>query len=103
MKITNPSIPFGSDIVVIGANGFMGVETCYQVLEAGFRVRGTVRDIEKNSWMYDIFNKIWPGKFSLVKVEDFTADGSFDEAFKGTSSLASHPHDSVDVQKGQRA
>lgn len=85
MKITNPAIPFNSVVVVVGSNGYMGVESCYQVLEAGFRCRGTVRDIKKNAWMQDLFDKKWPGKFELARVEDFTADGAFDEAFRGES------------------
>jgi uncharacterized protein YbjT (DUF2867 family) len=84
MQITNPAIPLDSTVVVIGANGYIGLETTEKLLSAGFRVRGTVRDVEKNSsWMHAIFDKRWPGKFELVKVEDFTARGAFDEAFKG--------------------
>lgn len=83
MKITDPAIPFDSVVVVIGANGYMAVETCEKLLQAGYRVRGTVRDIQKNRWMTELFEKQWPSKFELTKVEDFTADGAFDAAFKG--------------------
>lgn len=83
MKITDPAIPFDSVVVVIGANGYMAVETCEKLLQAGYRVRGTVRDIQKNLWMTELFEKQWPGKFELTKVEDFTVDGAFDAAFKG--------------------
>lgn len=83
MKIENPAIPSGSVVVVIGANGYIGVETCHKVLEAGFRCRGTVRDVEKNAWMHTLFEKKWPGKFELVRVPDFTVEDAFDEAFSG--------------------
>jgi nucleoside-diphosphate-sugar epimerase len=85
MKIVNPAIPFDSIVVVIGANGYIGAETCFKLLEAGYRVRGTVRDISKHhDWMHAIFDTEWPGKFELVCVEDFTADGAFDDAFLGS-------------------
>jgi nucleoside-diphosphate-sugar epimerase len=83
MKITDPAIPFDSTVVVIGANGYMGVETCEKLLQAGYRVRGTVRDIPRNLWMIELFEKQWPSKFELTKVEDFEVEGAFDTAFKG--------------------
>ena len=49
MHIQDPAIPFGSTIVVVGANGYMALEVCDKVLMAGFRVRGTVRDVSKHS------------------------------------------------------
>ncbi|KAH8157594.1 hypothetical protein CIB48_g10646 [Xylaria polymorpha] len=36
----SPAIPPGSLVVVIGANGYIGVETSQKFLEAGYRVRG---------------------------------------------------------------
>lgn len=88
MKITNPAIPFDSVVVVIGANGYMGLETCEKLLQAGFRVRGTVRNVAKYLWMIELFDKKWPGKFQLTKVEDFEAEGAFDVAFKGRISIS---------------
>ncbi|KAH6954479.1 hypothetical protein DER45DRAFT_632868 [Fusarium avenaceum] len=88
MRITNPAIPFGSIVVVIGANGYMGVETCEKLLQAGFYVRGTVRDVKKHGpWMHKLFEKSWPGVFELVSVPDFEADGAFDEAFRGAKGV----------------
>ncbi|KAF5542425.1 aldehyde reductase II [Fusarium napiforme] len=83
MLISDPAIPFGSVVVVIGANGYMGVETCEKLLQAGFFVRGTVRDVEKNQqWMHNLFDTRWPEMFELVQVAGFEAEGAFDEAFK---------------------
>lgn len=48
MHISDPAIPFGSTVVVIGSNGYMALETCEKTLEAGYRVRGTVRDLAKH-------------------------------------------------------
>ncbi|WYZ42275.1 hypothetical protein EsH8_V_001170 [Colletotrichum jinshuiense] len=83
MTIPQPAIPLGSTVVVIGANGFMGVETCEKLLTAGFSVRGTVRNVDKHrNWMHSLFDEKWPGRFSLVRVVDFEEQGAFDEAFR---------------------
>ncbi|UKZ69227.1 uncharacterized protein TrAtP1_010237 [Trichoderma atroviride] len=86
MKIQNPAVPFGSTVVIIGANGYIGAETCDKFLEAGYRVRGTVRNVEEHrAWMYELFDKKYAGKFELMQVVDFEAEGAFDEAFKGAA------------------
>jgi nucleoside-diphosphate-sugar epimerase len=46
MQIPDPAIAPGSTVVVIGANGFMAVEVCDKLLQAGYNVRGTVRDVK---------------------------------------------------------
>lgn len=84
MYIADRAIPLDSTVVVVGANGHIAVETCHKLLEAGYRVRGMVRDVEKHrGWMSRLFDEKWPGKFELVQVADFEAEGAFDEAFKG--------------------
>ncbi|KEY70804.1 hypothetical protein S7711_10052 [Stachybotrys chartarum IBT 7711] len=88
MHIKDPAIPFDSIVVVIGANGFIGLETCEKLLEAGYKVRGTVRDVGKHSkWMHELFDGKWPGKFELVQVSDFEENGAFDEAFHGATGV----------------
>jgi hypothetical protein len=80
-------IPAGGLVVVIGANGYIASETCHKLLEAGYRVRGTVRDVAKHQkWMHKIYDGQWPGMFSLAEVTDFTDDKAFDAAFEGTAS-----------------
>lgn len=84
MRITNPSIPFGYVVAVVGANGYMAIETCEKLLEAGYRVRGTVRDVERHrEWMHKLFDERWPGRLEVVEVSDFQAPGAFDKAFEG--------------------
>ncbi|ENH75692.1 Aldehyde reductase 2 [Fusarium oxysporum f. sp. cubense race 1] len=88
MRIFHPAIPFGSTVVVIGTNGYMGIETCEKLLQAGFFVRGTVRDVEENrQWMYNLFDTKWPNMFELVHVSDFEAEGAFDEALEGAKGV----------------
>lgn len=49
-------IPLVSVVVAIGANGFIGLETCEQLLQTGFKVRGPVRDKTKNeAWLLGLF------------------------------------------------
>jgi hypothetical protein len=84
MRICHPAILFGSTVVVIGTNGYMGIEACEKLLQAGFFVRGTVRDVEENrQCMYNLIDIKWPNMFELVHMSDFEAEGAFDEAFKG--------------------
>jgi NAD(P)-dependent dehydrogenase (short-subunit alcohol dehydrogenase family) len=86
--ISNPAIPLGSTVVVIGANGYIALETCVKLLEAGFRVRGTVRDVQRHrTWMHELFDTTWPSIFELVQVSDFEAEKAFDVAFQGPYSL----------------
>ncbi|EWY92180.1 hypothetical protein FOYG_05765 [Fusarium oxysporum NRRL 32931] len=61
MRICHPAIPFGSTVVVIGTNGYMGIETCEKLLQAGFFVRGTERDVQENrQCMYNLIDSKWP-------------------------------------------
>jgi uncharacterized protein YbjT (DUF2867 family) len=84
MLITDRAIPLDSTVVVVGANGYMAVETCDKLLQAGYRVRGTVRDIGRHhDWMHALFDERWPGKFELVQVIDFQDKNAFDVAFTG--------------------
>ncbi|KAM0323769.1 hypothetical protein ACHAPQ_008572 [Fusarium lateritium] len=88
MYIADPAIPFGSIVVGIEANGYMGVETCEKFLQAGFYVRGTVRAVEKhNLWMHRLFDKGCPAAFELVAVPDFGVEGAFDQAFRGAKGV----------------
>ncbi|KAF5548295.1 aldehyde reductase II [Fusarium mexicanum] len=88
MHISNSAIPIGSIVVVVGANGYMAIETCEKLLQAGFSIRGTVRDVEKNQqWMHNLFDTKWPHMFELVHVPDFEVEGAFDEAFKGVKGV----------------
>lgn len=82
----SPRITPGSWILVTGVNGLVASHTAVQALEAGYKVRGTVRDEAKAEWMRGYFDeKYGPGRFELVTVRDLAADGAFDDAVKGWS------------------
>ncbi|KAF6218188.1 hypothetical protein HO133_006148 [Letharia lupina] len=60
-----------------------------QLIQAGYRVRGTSRDTTKTAWITEMFDKRYgEGKFEAVVVKDMAESGAFDEACKGVSGVA---------------
>ncbi|KAI1209194.1 NAD(P)-binding protein [Annulohypoxylon truncatum] len=86
--MSDPVIKPGSLVLVTGVNGFIGSHIADQILHYGYRVRGTTRNIPRDQWLEEFFEKKYgPGKFELVEVPDMLADGAFDEVVKGVSGL----------------
>ncbi|RSH88686.1 methylglyoxal reductase (NADPH-dependent) gre2 [Saitozyma podzolica] len=81
-----PAIKPGSLVLVTGASGFIAAQTVRAFLEAGYRVRGTVRSTAKGEYLAKLF--AGKGDFEYVLVEDITKDGVFDEAVKGVDAVA---------------
>ena len=80
-------MPKGSWILVTGVNGYVASHTADQLLQHGYNVRGTVRNLSKNRWIKDLFDrKYGAGRFEIVQVEDMTSPGAFDHAVKGKLS-----------------
>jgi uncharacterized protein YbjT (DUF2867 family) len=84
MAFKNAVLPPDSLILITGANSYISAHCIEQALEAGYRVRGAVRDAEKSKWLYSHFERYGSGKFELVRVADMANDGAYDEAMKGT-------------------
>lgn len=79
-----PVIPKGSTILITGANGLIGSNIADQFLKFGYKVRGTTRNPQKNTWLSDLFDRKYaPGEFKLVTVKDMGVDGAYDEVVKG--------------------
>lgn len=101
--ITDRALPDGSLVVVSGANGFIGSHVVDQLLKAGYRVRGTVRDTERAAWVETYFSeKYGPDKIELVAVSDMGSPSAFDEAIIGASGfihVATPVMQSVDPNK----
>lgn len=92
MLYPNARIPAGSWILVTGVNGLVASNTANLLLEYGYRVRGTVRDAAKSSWLQERFDRQYgPGKFELVTVKDLAQEKAFDEAVKGFRSSQTRP------------
>ncbi|KAF4468631.1 Aldehyde reductase [Fusarium albosuccineum] len=84
--IANPALPQGSTVLVTGANGFLGAHIVDQFLRNGYRVRGTVRDPNKDRWLLEYFDQQYGnGSFELVAVPDMQADGAYNQAVKDVS------------------
>lgn len=89
IRLTNPTIPLGSLILVTGANGLNAAHTTNQLLEAGYRVRGTVRSIKKSGFLTDFFaaKTKSPNDFSLIEIPDYTVPGAWDDAVRGVAGI----------------
>ncbi|KAH8177172.1 NAD(P)H-binding domain-containing protein [Sarocladium implicatum] len=91
MSTTNAAsfkIPDGSLVLVTGATGFIASQATKQLLERGFRVRGTVRNLHSASWLISAFHQAaGSGRFELAMVPDYGKDGAFDEVMKGVSGI----------------
>ncbi|KAK0719204.1 hypothetical protein B0H67DRAFT_485772 [Lasiosphaeris hirsuta] len=89
MAEPTPSIPKGSLVLITGATGHVASELTRQFLERGYRVRGTVRDLARASWLNDVFQPYAAsGHLTLAHVPDMTVPGAFDDAIRGVSAVA---------------
>ncbi|KAI0467187.1 NAD(P)-binding protein [Xylaria cf. heliscus] len=78
-------------VLITGANGYIAAQTIARYLEAGWTVRGTVRDLNSPSareLAAHFASKQKAGHFKLVAVRDIKAPGAFDEAVKGVQAIA---------------
>ncbi|EAA28184.1 NAD(P)-binding protein [Neurospora crassa] len=89
ISLTNPSIPLNSLILVTGCNGLLASHVADQLLAAGYRVRGTVRNPDKCSYLTSLYSHRHggPGKFELVEISDVTAPNAWDDAVKGVAGI----------------
>lgn len=79
-----PAIPKDSLVLVTGVNGYIGSHIADQLLEAGYRVRGTTRSLEKVKGLSALWEqKYGPGKVEFIVISDMSRAGAFDEAVKG--------------------
>ncbi|CAN9185995.1 unnamed protein product [Alternaria alternata] len=77
-----------STVLVTGANGYLASHIVDKFLQHGLKVRGTVRDLEKSSWLVDLLEKRYGSdRFELTLVPDITREGAFEEAVKGVSAV----------------
>lgn len=82
----NLALPSGSLILVTGANGYIASHVVDQLLQLGYRVRGTTRG--DRPWLNDFFIKKY-GKacFETMIVEDMTSPTAFDLALQGVKGV----------------
>jgi nucleoside-diphosphate-sugar epimerase len=83
------TIPPASWVLVTGANGFLASHVISQFLNRGFRVRGTVRDVEQSSWLLEGRFKTYAenGYLELVSVPNLSVNGAYDAAVRGVAAI----------------
>ena len=90
INLVNPIIASDSLILVTGVNGLVASHIVDQLLAANYRVRGTVRDLKRSSWVTDLFERRHgPGRLELIQVSDLAAPGIWPPAVKGVSGIIS--------------
>lgn len=84
-------IPKGSTVLLTGANGYIASHIADQLISAGYKVKGTVRNEEKGSLIAEALEKRHDtkGAFSYVVVEEMSAENAFDDAIKGEQCILS--------------
>lgn len=81
---TPSAIPAGSTVLVTAVNSYVGSHVADQLLLAGYKVRGSVRDEAKAKWAQELFDKKHgEGKFEAVVISNMGAEGAYDEVAKG--------------------
>ncbi|PRP75079.1 hypothetical protein PROFUN_03915 [Planoprotostelium fungivorum] len=70
-------------ILVTGVTGYLAAHVAEQLLDKGYRVRGTARTASKAEYL----KKKWGDRFEWVNVSDLIEDGAFDEAVKDVDGI----------------
>jgi nucleoside-diphosphate-sugar epimerase len=83
-----PIVAPKSTILLTGASGFVAAHLGQQLLQRGFKVRGTVRSAAKGQFLVDLYAKEGLTEFEYVIVEDVEQEGVFDECVKGVDGIA---------------
>jgi nucleoside-diphosphate-sugar epimerase len=74
----------GSLVLITGISGLIGAHVANQALAAGYKVRGTTRDVKRNAWLQELYDKRYgAGKLELVEMKDMTSEAAFEEVMKG--------------------
>lgn len=89
MSTLKTAIPKGSLVLITGVTGHVASHAAKMFLERGFRVRGTVRDLEIASWLKEDGFKPFAdsGDLELFLVPDMGVKNAFAEAIKGVSAI----------------
>lgn len=85
-----PAFSPGSWVLVTGVTGHIASHVTSQLLQRGYKVRGTIRDLTAASWLVDDLFKYAAvtGNFELVLVSDFSHPDAFKDAVSGVSAIA---------------
>ncbi|KAF4466096.1 NAD dependent epimerase dehydratase [Fusarium albosuccineum] len=86
---TKPTLSLGSLVLVTGANGYIAAQVVKQLLERGYKVRGTVRDLERSQWVLtDVFpTYAKSGQLELVVLNTVDDKDQFRAAVRGVAGV----------------
>ncbi|KAI0325587.1 NAD-P-binding protein [Cubamyces sp. BRFM 1775] len=87
---TMPTVSAPSNILVTGANGYLGLWIVRALLERGYSVKGTVRSPAIADTIKRFVQDKYPqqaAKFGCVVVPDITIDGAFDDAVTDVTAV----------------
>jgi len=74
----------GRIVLISGVNGYIASQTAKAFLDAGYSVRGTVRNLSSGENLLQVLEVfVQVGRFEIVEVKDITVNGAFDKAVKG--------------------
>lgn len=79
---TAAAVPPGSLVLVTGINGHVASTTVLRLLQKGYKVRGTVRALQRAAYVQNELSG-YKDSFEVVEVPDILATGAFDAALKG--------------------
>lgn len=86
------AIPKDSLVLVTGVSGFIGSHVADQLLLAGYRVRGTTRDVSKVHDLSALWEtKYGPNRVEFVAVPNMAAPDAYKEAMKGNFATPCSP------------
>jgi dihydroflavonol-4-reductase len=74
-------------VLVTGVSGYVGQHVAAELLKAGFRVRGTVRDMAKSSSVLKNLQAVVDTSNLEFVVADLLKDAGWDDAVKGCSAV----------------
>ncbi|KAK0669258.1 putative oxidoreductase [Cercophora samala] len=80
-------------VLITGINGYIAAHTAARFLQAGFSVRGTVRNktsanVESLLRALSTSQQRGGGEVEIVEVPDITVEGAFDNAVQGVQAIA---------------
>ncbi|EAW09036.1 aldehyde reductase II [Aspergillus clavatus NRRL 1] len=88
-SLTPNNVAPGGLVLVTGVNGFLAAHLAINLVERGYKVRGTVRSQEKADWITEAVTKRYPeASFEALVVPNISAPGAFEEAVRGVDGIA---------------
>jgi nucleoside-diphosphate-sugar epimerase len=82
-------IPINSWVLVTGASGFIATHVIRILLERGYKVRGTVRDVSSADWLAKehFGSYASQGRLQIIEIRDLAAEDAFENALSDVSGI----------------